>query len=692
MKKNLILTIFLFSVHFIFPQENTPAIDSIESLIKNTKDKDRVLVEKAALILKYYTSGQVEKSDRLCRETLSEAIRLNSQPGISAVYHTKGTLFYYTSQFDSALFYLEKALAIRKQINDNNGILKSTANIGAIYYMLSDYKKALRYFEEVMKKESELNYEEGEHLSINNLGIIYLTLNMHRKALHYFKKAEKIYSKKSKGDLIYTYDGISQVYKALNKCDSALYYGFKSKDLAVELDEEASLGYANHNIGTIYSQMKNYAESEKYFNESLKFSKQFNDKRLELAIYGNLALMEMDKKDSVKSLRYIHKIISMGGAQGAVTKSDLAGLFARYYYEKKQFQKAFDYLKAEMQYEDSIYSNTITGQLNEMQARYETEKKEKENRILLSDNQMKNLEIKTFKTTRNYLFIILLLALITIAGSYVAYKKISKTNILLSRQKQIVEEKQKEILDSIHYAKRIQYALLASDHLLKKNLPEFFVLFRPKDVVSGDFYWATETPDGFIYVTADCTGHGVPGAFMSLLNISKLSQSIIEHNITRPDLILNDVRAEIIKALNPENSSEESKDGMDVAVCRLNLKNMTLDFAAANNSFCIIRDNDILSCKADKMPVGMGYHSTSFTFNTISLKKGDLIYTYSDGYADQFGGTKGKKFKHKQLEELLFAIRDHSMEEQKNALESAFDKWKGGLEQVDDVCVIGIRV
>lgn len=271
-----------------------------------------------------------------------------------------------------------------------------------------------------------------------------------------------------------------------------------------------------------------------------------------------------------------------------------------------------------------------------------------------------------------------------------------KENIIFQKailkQKEIIEEKQKEILDSINYAKRIQFSLLASENLLKNNLPEHFVLFKPKDVVSGDFYWATPTPDGFVYITADCTGHGVPGAFMSLLNISKLSQVINENKITRPDLILNNIRTEIIKALNSDGS-KESKDGMDAVICKLDIKNMKLEYSAANNSFYIIRKHEIIVCKADKMPVGMGHDdSISFTYNQIALQKGDVIYTFTDGYADQFGGPKGKKFKYKTLEETLIAIHQLPLNEQQQRLHQTFDDWKGDLDQIDDVLIIGIKI
>ncbi|PBQ33946.1 hypothetical protein CNR22_19915 [Sphingobacteriaceae bacterium] len=273
-----------------------------------------------------------------------------------------------------------------------------------------------------------------------------------------------------------------------------------------------------------------------------------------------------------------------------------------------------------------------------------------------------------------------------------ANKLLSEQKNEIETQKHLVDEKQKEILDSINYAKRIQTALMANSNLMSANLTEHFVLFKPKDIVAGDFYWATRLPDSFIYITADSTGHGVPGAFMSLLNISKLNDAI-NQKITRPDLVLNEVKAGIIRALNPEGSSEESKDGMDAILCKLDIRNMKLQFAAANNSFCIIRNKTIINCKADKMPVGKSHDDSGvFTFNEISLEKGDMIYTFTDGYGDQFGGPDGKKFMHKQLRKIFVEVSEMQIDKQKEIITDRFEEWKGDLEQVDDVLVIGVRV
>ncbi len=258
----------------------------------------------------------------------------------------------------------------------------------------------------------------------------------------------------------------------------------------------------------------------------------------------------------------------------------------------------------------------------------------------------------------------------------------------------VIEEKNKDILSSIHYAKRIQGVLLASDKLLKKQLPDYFIFYKPKDIVSGDFYWADETPEGkFLFLTGDCTGHGVPGAFMSLLNISFLHELTLSHKIARPDLLLNAQRDSIISSLNPEGTEELSRDGMDCVLCSFDFKNKKLDFACANNPLWLYRNGEIIEYKADKQAVGLsGSEKKDFTLQSIQLVSGDIVYTITDGFADQFGGEKGKKFRYAQLKQKLVAIAQNELSEQKSILEKTFDEWKGNLEQVDDVLIIGVKI
>lgn len=267
-------------------------------------------------------------------------------------------------------------------------------------------------------------------------------------------------------------------------------------------------------------------------------------------------------------------------------------------------------------------------------------------------------------------------------------------------QKTLIEEKQKEIVDSINYARRIQSAMLASDHLFAKNLKNYFVLFQPKDIVSGDFYWASPIADGkFVLVTADSTGHGVPGAMMSMLNISCLNEAINERKYYSPAAILDHARQRIISSLAEDGSEEGGKDGMDCSVLVFDFKNRKLTFAAANNPVWIMRkkesgvSSELIEFKPDRMPVGKhAKDNVPFTEHIFDLKEGDVIYTLTDGYCDQFGGPGQKKFTSRRLKEILGRISDNSSKMQKEYLEKAFDDWRGANEQVDDVLIIGVKV
>jgi serine phosphatase RsbU (regulator of sigma subunit) len=290
---------------------------------------------------------------------------------------------------------------------------------------------------------------------------------------------------------------------------------------------------------------------------------------------------------------------------------------------------------------------------------------------------------------------VLLIALI-----YVVFRNLKQSkqaNAIISEQKKevelknvLIETKQTEILDSINYAKRIQYTLLAHDEFLSCYLKDYFIYYQPKDIVSGDFYWATFHKERFYLAVCDSTGHGVPGAFMSLLNISFLNEAINEKGIEEPGPIFDHVR----KRLMENMSREGQKDGFDGILVCFDVKDQLKNFryAAANNAPTLISNGQIQQMPGDRMPVGIGERKESFKTYTCEVSKGDMLYFSTDGYADQFGGPRGKKFMNRRLNELLNEIADLSKAEQRKCLADAFVNWKGSVEQIDDVCVVGVRI
>ncbi|MBN2214021.1 MAG: SpoIIE family protein phosphatase [Bacteroidales bacterium] len=337
------------------------------------------------------------------------------------------------------------------------------------------------------------------------------------------------------------------------------------------------------------------------------------------------------------------------------------------------------------------------------------------------EDRQKQLEITRLETinrqqkivNRRTIIIVILLILVA-AGISAGLITVRKKNILLAQQKHEIEEKndhleqlneeittQKEMIEekntaitaSINYAEKIQSAVLPPDDFFRENLADYFIFFRPRDIVSGDFYWGSNKDGKLVIVAADCTGHGVPGAFMSMLGTAFLNEIVA--NTERPEShqILNQLRKNVIEAMRQTGEEGEAKDGMDIALCVLDYKKMKLQYSGAFNPLYYIRNDELLQIKADRMPIGIHEKVVAgFTKNELDLKPGECFYMFSDGFADQFGGPEGKKFKNKAFQELLLANHHHPMSRQKKILEEAFDSWKKGFDQIDDVLVLGVRI
>ena len=347
---------------------------------------------------------------------------------------------------------------------------------------------------------------------------------------------------------------------------------------------------------------------------------------------------------------------------------------------------------------------TIDAQLREVQQQREilTEQEQsiqaKEESISQKEEEIRRQDEKIVLQaeaiqTQKIIILAAILALILVFGLvyfiWRNYQNKKRANILLQAQKDQIAYQKQHITDSIEYAKMIQAAILPSMELFSHNL-EHFVVFKPRDIVSGDFYWAEEMDGKYLIVTADCTGHGVPGAFMSMLGISLLNEIIISKEISRPDQVLNHLRAKIIEALR-QKAGSIVKDGMDMTVCLFDRKTLELQFSGANNPLYIVSEGQLTQIKGDKMPVAIHDIMDPFSLHHLNLKRGDTFYTFSDGFADQFGGPLRKKFLAKNFKNLLLSVQDLSMIEQGNRLDEVFIDYRKEVEQIDDVVVIGVK-
>lgn len=608
-----------------------------------------------------------------------------------------GRIYYFNSgQLDTSLFYLQQAKDLSKKTSSIKHQIISLLSNGMVVREKGVYEIATEDYFEALKLAEQINNSNYIANAYSGLAIVYSVKKETSTAREYYNKVIDIYSKNNQTEKLGAINNnIGLSYMTDNNMKMALKYFLKALSIQKNNQDDIGIATASENIGLVYDNFKDYDLALNYYVQALKIWKARNDPYSIAINMGYIAFTLNNSHKYKASIDTAKKALAMAESIGALnTQRDLHGYLYDSYLKIKDFESGLFHFKKKTELNDSLASEDKVRSFTKSELNYVFTKQQLRdslNHVL--EVSKKEEQLKAEKTIKYYAFAAIGIFVLLLFFLQKGYKEKKEANKIILLQKAFVEEKQKEVIDSITYAKRIQTALLASNKLMSENLTEYFVQFKPKDIVAGDFYWGTMVENKFVFVTGDCTGHGVPGAFMSLLNISILSEVIKEKKITSPDQILNTVRSEIIAALNPEGSTEESKDGMDCVVLVIDKAANTLEYASANNSFYLVRNGQMQIYKADKMPVGKSHDNhIPFSNHKLELKKNDIIYTFTDGYADQFGGPEGKKFKYKQLSQLILSIHSLPMSDQLNQLNEAFENWRGKLDQVDDVCIIGIKI
>jgi serine phosphatase RsbU (regulator of sigma subunit)/Tfp pilus assembly protein PilF len=642
------------------------------------------------VLTQFLPAQKTDSLKHLLKPQLNDTHRCNVLSRIGMSY------YFNDGQLDSSLAYLLKAKQLALKTSSLKHQIRTLLDYALVVREKGSFEKAMEDYFEALKLAEKMGDRKLIGSAYSGIAVVYSFQKDQIKAREYYEKAMEI--AKAMNDhkkLASLNNNIGLTYMDEKNFEVALKYMLVALSLNKENKNDNGTAAAAENIGLIYDQFQNYELAMSYYIQAYKIWTARNDVYSTAINLSYMAMTFNHTKEFNRAKDTAVKALSMAKRVGAIsTQIDLHNYLADTYSALKQYENALDHYKRGRVLQDSMKSDENIKAYTETQLKYSFYKQQMRdslNYVITLNKQQEQL--RSEKTIRYISFSAIGGFIILLFFLFKGYKEKKIANRIILKQKELVEEKQKEVIDSITYAKRIQTALLAGEKLLKENLNDYFVFFKPKDIVAGDFYWATKLNDKFIYVTGDCTGHGVPGAFMSLLNISLLSETIKEKKTTRPDEILNIVRSEIIKVLNPEGSVEESKDGMDCVVIVLDRKNKILEYAGANNSFYIVRNGELIVHRPDKMPVGKSHdNNIPFTYNKVALEENDLIYTFSDGYADQFGGPKGKKFKYKQLSEFLLSVHSFPLDQQCAKLQKKFEDWKGLLQQVDDVCVIGVKV
>lgn len=683
---NLFKYISLISFLILFIQAYTQSdYEKIKLTLANAKtDQDKVdALNDLAL---YTVNNNPDESRQYALQALKLAQKISYQKGVGYAYYNLGNINYYLDEFEPGYKNLDSAKKIFIQINDPIGIANTKNTFAEIKTLEGEYATALNNLFDALKLFDETKDSIGLAKVNNNIGLIHYHQKNYPEAIKYFNQALKTADLIRTGDA-YLYIGRANV--AQNNYSEAEKNLENSLRIALKTNDNYILSDTYYLLGKIKAFYGEYDMAMKHTQNAIKIKESLDDNQGMALCCIQMANLNLNTQHINEALNYFYKAKKI--AQQLYIREELKdtylGLSNTYNY-LKLYDSAYLYLNEHNKVQAELLSEEASEKLAQLEATLASQRRETE---IQNERKLQRFIRKIIISASVAVIIMLLIFAFMMYSRYKlknkANQQLEKYNAEIIYQRDIIKQKQEEIIDSINYAKRIQYALLAHDEFLNNNLKDYFVLFKPKDIVSGDFYWATKKNNDFYIAVCDSTGHGVPGAFMSLLNISFLNEAINEKNITNCAEVLNHVRNRLIQNM------DNRRDGMDAILMKINLNHTAvIEYAAANNRPVLIRNNQISEQPCDKMPVGKSEKTEKFNTYKIQVQKNDMLYLYTDGYADQFGGEKGKKLKYKILNTFLAQISSLTTNEQKEKLENYFNEWKRDMEQIDDVCVVGIRI
>lgn len=621
--------------------------------------------------------GDFEGASELANEAgvLAELIT-NEDDRARAFLHI-GSMFWGAENYIGALRYHLKAAECYQHLEDTFKLYEVYFNINSLYDELGNFPKALNYGRKMVALAKLLDDKAEIATSYNSLGWTFKNLQINDSALLYFHKALDMYRENIPDDISVAYPlgNIGLILTLQHQFDSAVHYSKKARELFEKMKFQSGVAESNNNIGMALLGMGDL------------------DAALEML---ELGLHQAELEGDIFEMRNSHK-----------------GLY-RAYAMKGDFQSALRALETVVSLNDSLYNIERISATQEMEAQLA---KKRDEAMIDALRTKADLDKKLIEKQQIINYSIGGLALVILASlgfifrswrekkkAYTALEKqheelreskhqIELQNEKINFQKMQIEGQHKDIIDSINFASRIQQALLKPEDHVNKKIPKHFIYYMPRDIVSGDFYWAVLRDDLLYVAAADCTGHGVPGAMMSMLGIAFLNEIAADRPNITPAEILEELRLKIIKELRQEeNKGSNYHEGMEMSLVRINLKSNEMLFAGANNPLWLLRNNEVITYKGSKQGICYAQSMTPFENQTIQLLPNDSFYIFSDGYADQFGGERGKKFKYATLKNLLLNIHHRPMSEQREILHYELETWKGDMDQVDDVCVIGMNI
>ncbi|NOQ71532.1 MAG: tetratricopeptide repeat protein [Crocinitomix sp.] len=662
-----------------------------------------------------------------------------------------GIFYLKQRKFTEALSYLENAAEIVEDLDDLE--LKATVfyRLGELYYEIDQGLRAIDSFTAALKIQDGLDAREKLEV-YNMMGIIYLVFDEGEKGIEYFNQALlfKAEAEEISGRTYeYLYNNKGITFANLGLLDSAMANHNRCLTIRLQGEENYGIGQSYNNLGTVFFDDENYDSALFYFKKGLGYRNRMDmpppSSIQESEVNIAKALIELGRGLEAKPiLESIEREVQI--VPNPTIELRLHELLLRLYGDLKDYKNAYKYSIKFYELKDSVFGIEQREELIRVNLNSKYAEQKLQDSLINAEQikldeirETKEKEIRDQKAHTSKLVMIglivalgLMLGIVILVYRNYRSKKRASEEILAQKnevekqrdrvqeEKQIADEQREiaqdqkmelelihqEITDSINYAQRIQNAILPSAESIAKILQKHFVLYLPKAVVAGDFYWIREEGDRVYFAAADCTGHGVPGALVSVVCSNALNRTIEEFKLSDPGEILDKTTDLLIEAF--VQSNQNVKDGMDISLCCFNKKTNTYSFAGANNPLYIVKPktaaldlsdeviqnerNYLVEIRGDRQSIGYQENRKKFSTHVVPVNVGDMIYSFTDGFPDQFGGIRGKKYKYKQLKQFLINIADNSEDEQIIHLQKEFGKWKGDLEQVDDVCILGVRV
>lgn len=626
-------------------------------------------------------------------------------------------------QFFKADVWIQKAVSDYKNPLNRLELFNFYNNVAGIFSSCFLFDRSLFYYKEAMRIAMKIGEEKFINRNYFSIATQYEQLGYYRDAadayLHYIKKLG------ANRDIIQLFGAnahLAYEYIKLGNADSAIYYNDIAFDLIKKWDNLFARYFVLNNYSLIYELKKDYQKAIDYNLMMLKLERQSKIPNYRYApIESNLARVYLRNGEIDKALLFaingLPQSVELSKPENGNFKEYERDDYLTLYEIYKKFQKsskALEYFEKYNSLKDEIGSEKSKKAFQLAQMNEISEK----NSLVIKSFQQKYLAQGTkMKLQKQILYLlltgsILLIALLIFAfHNFIQKEKAlqileSQKDVILqkneeltlfteeiSSQRDLLAQHQKDITASLEYASLIQHALLSSEEILKCKFSEYFILYKPRDIISGDFYWFKQIKNFLFVVVADCTGHGVPGAFMSVLGISLLNDIVGKRGLDTPAEMLNELRKRLKKSLKQDFTEIGNHDGMDIAFCRIDLETLEMQYAGANNPLFLVHNNELFEYPADRMPVGVyPKDKNDFTNQKIQLKPNDLFYIFSDGYISQFGGKNGKKFNFKRFKQLLVEVSSQPLEIQKQILNQKLIEWQRDFDQIDDILVVGVRV